>query len=713
MYKNARKYPSSPSLFRKLQLLEVNLCMICYDHVEAEVLAELGENTVDSEMAFLLRETGASLPAGDPEVPLISECDENGAKEDSKALECKETEVAGPSNAQITLEAPWTGEKSKCSPSANNGNKVAENNADACGPETSAVQTVKCKGNSGAEGNDKQAGAVIVGCAAPAKAEDAETAENDPYFYVNNLDALLAPLIGVCNKRIASMIFYVYKSTGVNHFNFLFEKLGNSLEHLIELHLLVARSAKSRAFNLSDIKESLGKDSFKAVGEADFFSENIENAVTENSMNKIELGYFSDDGSDAGSCSAGFLVESLYANPLIHLDQAKKHLFSIQQENQPFFIENASTYLSLKFDRALYLAFVKCHKSPYFCPTLSKFQDPPFFLFRGAAIASLLKESSQRKCSTSKPFLDFLDGWGDAGAGIARSLYKHRIVCNCYTLKYFLEFSIATFDGLCSPIDNYTLISGSLSLFVRKYRHPALFRVLHGLISCRMERVCQKIREDILEDIDLYMGVFYRGPAGTAEAPDEKLRGSGWALRGNLAIGSAMIDSSEEGPFLDKEQALDDAKGTELVAQHRKSAEPSVDDGDDKLVAAFINPAIHDAYQQRIVAFLLNSFHKQCDAKAVLDSFLVSAAADPELKMHLIKGIEVLHMLGPDAQKQAVQRLQDTEDASWRYRALLIRERHRLAEFGVSAEWFTTNFANDKVFLIRKMIKEIDGEKYK
>lgn len=64
-------------------------------------------------------------------------------------------------------------------------------------------------------------------------------------------------MINSCNKPVVDLIFYVFRKTGKNHFNILFEAFKDCSEILVELHLIVARVTRDDSFNLAEIKSCL------------------------------------------------------------------------------------------------------------------------------------------------------------------------------------------------------------------------------------------------------------------------------------------------------------------------------------------------------------------------------------------------------------------------------------------------------------------------
>ena len=620
-YRNISSYPSSLDRLAALRLSDINMCMLCYGHVEAGVLAELGEETVDRELEYLCGE-------------------DNGSKD---------------------------------------------------------------KKDGAAVANDQ----LVIG-----------DATNDEKFHVNNLGTLLRPFLGVCNKQLVDIIFYVFRIQGVNHFDLLFEEFGTAKDLLIELHLLVVRGSKCKSFDLQDIRETLSAaaepDCTYDDASLDKNSEklNFFTSSSEETKEEIEVGSFTEE-KELDYNVRPFIV-SKHVNPLVHLDQAKKLLINMVPKDQTFFIENVSTYLSLRFDRALFLSFIGVSFNRHFYHCLNKFSSPPFFLFKDADIKELLNDSSRRLSrmrTSSGPALLCLpradDGESIKNIDSGFSLYKHILVCNCYTLKYFLEFCISTFDNISSSIDNYLLISKNLRFFVAEYRHPALFVILEYLINNRIDRIQREIKENLLADADLYVDVYYR-------RRDEPKREN--------YEGDTVASDDDKARFLEEWKLV--YPGNDLfpngTAVPCLPHTPSLADSEDSLVQAFVNPVLHRHFEKEVSAFLLDSYlererlagdrtYNQSHRNSILNACFIKVSADKLLKGILLEHAGIISRMEDEAKTKILENLQNLAGTKWRYRARLLDNIDLLVEQGIPREWFMEAFRNDRVYIIRQMARRIFG----
>lgn len=636
-YRNAASYHEHLDLLSDRHLSDINICLLCYGFVETGVMHDLRLETVDCELAYLMRDTGCK-------------------KEEAGCSETKN------STEDVHLVATAS-EKPVDSPKAD-----SEDDA---------------------------------GCLAA----DQKSIISSGRFYINNLAVLLRPFIGVCDKQVVDVIFFVYRMTGISHFDLLFREFGNAKDLLIELHLLVVRGSRSRSFDFKDIKESLTRDSAgdKASknDEVDFFDESSDRASDGENDREIELGYFSDVKEDYTSVRPFAISKN--TNPLIHLDQAKRLLLSFTIKDQNFYIENLSTYLSLKFDRALYLTYIKTPRTPHFYRSLSKFINPPFFLYKNVDIRYLLIENIKTYVRNdkngSKIILD-LESAGGGEEDNAYKIYKHSLVCNCYTLRYFVEFAMATFADYEAPIESYPLIARSLHYFVREYRHPSLFRILHGLIESRLDRVYKEVREWILLNIDLYMDVFYK-PFAEADLSGIDLEESLWPEWAVKEAGQGDGDA-KGGDSTAAETPGDEDAGKENT---RYSKTPSLEDCEDDQVLYFTQPTVLQPLHLRISNFLLVKFYKPFDMVATIDGFLVSAACDRPLKIHVLNAAASLARVETSTRDKIIAHLFATEGTPWRYRAALLNKRDVLVRLGASPSLFA-QFATDRVYFVRRLAEK-------
>ncbi|KAI4292360.1 hypothetical protein PAPHI01_1634 [Pancytospora philotis] len=556
-----------------------------------------------------------------------------------------------------------------------------------------------------------------------APAADTERPPVEERFYIKNLGLLLTPEIGLYNKQIVDIIYYVYRKTGVSHFDVLFKQYASADDYLIELHLLMAKGSKTQSFDLSDIKETLaGEPTAPAAGdkakneEVDFF----ESSTGDEKAPVIGIGDFG-GGDDAAAEDSDSVknVRPFLANksvsPQSHLDQAKQLLLAHSCKEQGFYTENVSTFLALKFDRSLFLSYVRGPHNISFYRTLNKFEHPPFFFYREAQIKNLLVEAVRIEGSKA-PMGALLPG---VGKGIAsgttkdtRLLYRHALVCNAYTLKHFVNFALGTFTNLSSSLDNYILVAQGLPAFLRKYRSLALFQIFQLLVESKITAICNDISECVLRSIGLYAEVFYSDAEyGCAEGNDllEHFDDSGIAI--DEEIRDEWTHTPKNRPtehVVAKEAAADSApvlSSIEVSADVPPTKIPDLDSSDDCLVQAFLNPEAFRPVDQKLAKIFLRSLYAPRDRKAVLNSYLLSIAKHPSLKFHLLRNLDFMDKIDKEVAGKILDAFCDVANTPWRFRAMLLLKREELIGLGVSAEWFSEALSKDRVFFVRHLLK--------
>lgn len=514
-------------------------------------------------------------------------------------------------------------------------------------------------------------------------------------FYLKHLDIMLKPLVNICNKQIVDLVYYVFKKSGYNHFEFLFNVFNENTQ-LIELHLLVAKAMKDRPFDLTDIKECLNESTDSGViseSETKSYnlnselsslsissenkciksSEEIQDCIKSNENNKkalkIEVGGFSEDNSSEDVLEN---IINLTACPFMdkknhsyHLQRAKELMMSYsasnnycsaepgqtdfgKNENIVFFVDNLCTFLSIKFDKEIFTELLRFSFHDSFSSNLKKIPNLPFIFYENAKIEKIMAPAS--KTPKKDPY------------ELSPTQCSCPIPINAYTLKYFLEFCHSTFFNINSAISDYILISKSLRHFVEFYRHPAFFKIFYELLNCKVSKIESELRENLLCDLPLYISVFY--------LPEkESNRRVDYSKKSNLSVPGndkrAVTDSdiqvpdkegvSESKDFLSKwslnfspqlVKGFDKSNSREKGSVHPF---PSInDESKDLLIEAYMSPSYYTEIEQRISDHLLNLFSEsynedQVDTCHFLENFLIENSLNADFKVYVLKSISSIH----------------------------------------------------------------------
>lgn len=552
-----------------------------------------------------------------------------------------------------------------------------------------------------------------------------ETKEENKYFHIKHLDVLLKPLIDICNKKIVDLVYYIYRKTGINHFDFLFKEFSDEAQR-VELHLLVAKGIKARSFDLSDVKEALSSASKQEVTNStaddintDDIDLNVLNATPAQSNSNATIEF----QVDAKKTTFDSLFESHLNEPIIplpflqnseisllkpfkigfsaetHLNEAKKKLMSHGYFPDYFYVEKLASFLCLKFDREIFSKFLSFSDHRLFHVNLNRFPSVPYFFYEYAPIETVL---SYIPNSQSNP-LNFSPS----------VCHLAPLKVNCYLLKYFLEFATRSFKSISSPESDYLLIAMSLKTFVENYRSIAFVKIFKDLLGCKIEKVASEIKKILLNDISLYLEVFYNGDKQKIESEI-----IGWSL-----------DPLKENPSV-----------------------PTLSDSLENLISSFHNSSFYQDESEKISKYLLSLYYEESEVEKIdrfelMDDFIVEASNNAMNKVFVLKSIELINKLmkTKENRKQNLmiseepKELKTDEDRAekvpvenvlsllkdcaafdtilnnlkifpnriWRYKKLFIEMAGTLEKFGITKEWIKETFSKDKVFYIRKMIEKL------
>lgn len=706
-YKNAHNYADSLDWVSGYSFSDIYTSRLCHESLEQALLAELADLPLDEEMAFITQQTRQSEGARAK--------DEGDDKTDTT----KGPDSTEAANAADTISGPDGHSRGEREEAEQNGSGITDQksiNIDK--PQTWEDARITDTGD-----------------VPDTVTTPSPTASTSGTFYIDNLSVLLRPFLGLLNKEAVDMVFYVYKRTGVNHFNFLFSEFKNKKDLLIELHLLAVRGSRHRPFSLMDVHETLrstGSDPF-TVNSVPIACCAAPDRVFDT---VVPIGGFETE-TEAGSQedhrqqdsqehqSVRPFIESRYVNPSIHLDQAHKLISSISSQgcDQRFFLENVTTFLSLRFDRELFLSLLPLPRDSYFFRMLNKFENPPFYFYKGASIAELLMDSIRiQGMARSEPTYALISDVDKqlADTNIRQSydtnmtvprilkdehsvLQKHYIAMNCYTLRYFLQFCHDTFSTAGPSVRDYILIARNIHLFIYKYRHPALFAILHELMELKIEKIEKEMIESLLFKIDLYVDVFYGHGSGAGRSDSglsDEMR-QAWTIKRATATTTSTTST-----ITSTTSAAGDEENIPGI--------PSLSDPHDAIVQSFISPALHSSLQSRLERVALESFQSLYpseifqDCSKILNRFIIRAS-DKSKTLFLRRADILFSVTDRDTLSAVIRNLQAVAGSKWRYRAALILRRDKLAKLGFEPGWFREAFSADRVYFVRKLLERTEA----
>lgn len=544
---------------------------------------------------------------------------------------------------------------------------------------------------------------------------DFNQVKTDNKWYLNRLDFLVVPFINTCNKHVVDLIFYVFKRSGLNYFSVLFEAFKTKNELLIELHLLVARAMKKDTFDFSEIKKTLEITEKPKTG-LDFFEDSLDTVSEEDtsslvphtSNNMIEIGGFVEQ---EGLKVRPFQVDRV-VGLIDHLDKARELLLGLTVKSRVFYVENLSTYLSLHFDREICLLFVKQPRTIHFFKMLNKFENPPFFLYKGIDIKRMLLCETCRLFEIKKTRAKEWRGFGEKIAEFLDihqrpklnepDLYKHELVCNAYTIKYFVEYCNRLFNQKEVDEQDLLCISAALPHFIRRYPHKGLLAILYKLIFIITATQCSNsVKENLIFNAPVYLEFLSKKPDNSFDF-----------LAKN--IDSSLISTSSSSHSFHAEIASEWAYSVSAITNDTSvsipsaSCIPSMDDCDDKIVSAFATPLIHNELDNKLATYFLDTYAHATNSisynktRIAFEKLMFVCADYTPFKFIYINSLFWLHTLGNCV--GIVQKLKDIKDTSWRYRALLIINYKKLVELGVEPAWFKTTLSSDNSCFVRNLV---------
>lgn len=574
----------------------------------------------------------------------------------------------------------------------------------------------------------------------------------DDIFYIKHLDILLKPLVDICNKQIVDLVYYVYKKSGHSHFDFLFKVFKDEAQ-LIELNLLAAKTLKEKTFDLSILKqileeekneiESIKGDNITSTCMRNDNSElevknNEEENKSENTTSdneviikkdiSIEVGSFSNSSSSEDNLAGSDHLETkpffFHQSYNYHLQKSKKLLLAysknsqleendskiVKEEDMSFYVDNLCTYLSMKYDKELFMELLKYTNSDAFYMGIQKIPNIPFMFYESAKITKIL--SKVMRTANCDPYC------------LESKSSDIKIPINAYTLKYFLELCHNTFFDINSPLSDYILISKSLHFFVEFYRHPAFFKIFYELLNCKISKIEDEIRSNIMANLSLYVDVFYTDSHMKLESSSDDL--SNWNLNFNSKSKSLFSNSSET---------------EENIIINKVPSIKKVDKAG--LFDAYIFPLQFDGLEQKITNHLLQLFSECYNEDLVdnchfIENFLLENSIDEKFKVYVLNSIEIIEKkykqlkaktieepsadkLKPDLEKDVsttnsfftklLDNLKVFPTLNWRYKKVFLQKLDVLEKIGVDRIWVEEQLKNDRVFYIKNMVKRLKHTK--
>lgn len=249
----------------------------------------------------------------------------------------------------------------------------------------------------------------------------------DDFFFINNLNILLIPFIFSNDKQCVDLIAYVYKKKNINVFHLLFDSFKKQNDLMIELHLLKARLDKDKEALLTTYNNCNNLNNTKEAN----LAANLQNKATLKNTN-LEIQN--------------------------HLNQARELLINITQKEQRFFLENATLYLALQFDKDIFYFLIQCSKNPYFYPSVLKLSIP-WYYYKYIYINSLI----------------YFD-----------------LPYNPYVIKYFLEYWISLEKNVLPANIGYSLCIQKALNFIQKCKKKRVFlyiitQILNSNEKCNLD----------------------------------------------------------------------------------------------------------------------------------------------------------------------------------------------------------------------------------
>lgn len=672
-YKNIDKSPSELlKRFANLKVKDYNFGLFIFGNIERACLAELSEYFHDKEMDKMLE--------------MLIHCDKENTS-DKIEVNCKDqnekniTHLNSESlsiNDNIIIDSP-IGDLEI----VNSTSQTSDNNNDTIFNDL--PPTVKDE-----DEKDK-------------KIDDS----TDSKLYIKNLNILLKPIIGVCNKQIVNLIYYIYRTTGINHFEFLFKEFTEDAQR-VELHLLVAKAIKGRPFDLSDVREALENTTSSN-------EENLQQKITlegifdskDEAQPIIPLPFLDKDDSLSLSSTMNLKPFKLNMNFDFQIDSAKKILLGSSCFAYVFLIENLANFLSLKFDKEIFKKLIDYSYHDHFCLCLNRLPSVPYFFYENVDICDFLSSFSKTSHFQIKP--------------------------NCYLLKSFLDFSSKFFlSAETYPISFRVAFAKTLKIFVEEYKSIALFDIFCQLIQNRS--IFTETKTTLLNDIGLYMDVFYNN-----RKLNKPTKIKGWHLdkANDLTIISKLDDTLENltSAFHNTSFYQEESNSISeylLYRFHRKQK----NNNRKKVLENLILDASADSNYKsiilknidRIFELIENNNEDDCSFSAHSDNSIDTSSnyddssSDESIKIY---GDIILHT--PEEQateddtsilplctssysitfKQILSNLMIFPEFNWRYKKDFISMAESLKKFGITREWIIQTFSRDRVFYIRNMIKDL------
>ena len=575
--------------------------------------------------------------------------------------------------------------------------------------------------------------------------DSSQSSENRPkteqnQFYIENMEALLSPLLSICSKQAVDLVLFVYQKTSTNYFELLFRSFANEADLLVELHLLMARLLRTKPFDLSAFKEFVSVSASDARVDDVCSNEIVEFEKETKSVEK-DLALINNDLTETKSGGwpgaieeDGFVSQkdddgennklNLYSKVidgssrasmtyLQHLDSSIRLLAGIDSPNQTFIIENLSTLLSMKYYEDVWRNLLCRIGQPYFYSCMCKFDSAPFILFSGSEIRSILSGRIRKREREAR--------WKDAYCGVhtrcgtlvsVASLYKHTWCNNPMNLKNFIEFIIETFNDERIPLQQYILISKNLDIIT-----SLTGRKTAGLVKWMLTQPVHKARdilaEGLIENLESIMEEYYE--EWDEEYNEDKIYDE-WRVKliPEKVIPETISKREIRAAMEEIRDVLED-----LEAQQKNATKF------EKTLNLIKKPEIYSEYEKKAFESLNESLMLlDCNGESIkmfneeeikgkkkvslvedIETFLIKSSENKLLKEGLLRKLHVLERIKPKVREEICRNLVEVDGMAWRYRKELVLNSKQLMAWCEVSRVNLNRLLKDKVWLVRKLAK--------
>lgn len=505
-------------------------------------------------------------------------------------------------------------------------------------------------------------------------------------LYCKNLNILLKPHFGISNREIVNMVYFVFKKTGISHFDFLFELFSgrdicNALEIRVQLCLLFAKGLKLRSFDFTEFKEYFDREEseekVKSVDQDSLDSQDDDDS--DGIFRKNPFLEYSHQETDQKITTFGFNEA---------LEFVKK--FMLTYNDPGFIVWNAPTYLSLKFDRKIFTTFLKCKNEDSFMRKLMQIPNVPFFFYENVCMMDLLEALPEKTSRLDSIYNCSID-----------EIPNIKMPVNCMTLRgYLIGFGVTIlntrkieFPDFSRIKRSYPFFARGLKYFVEEYDSIALFKLFKETMECDFDLIKGEVKNILLNDLMVFIRAFYK-----------------------------PVDS-EDVVFSFKIE--EDAFRIPLVDfPSRNRPYPCFwDSNSEELANFYFNGEIYKEQDKRLATMMLMEFYElfkftKEEVKEYMEDLLLTLSKNSYHKIYILENIseisEIIRGIYKDFQPENIeilnkilQNIKKIPETNWRYKKALIKNINELEKVGIEKEWVKNALKDDKVFYIRKLAEAL------